>query len=172
MAPTITIHHRFVKAIVTGSRSGEHTSELQSHRDLLSFPTRLSSDLFSGFEVNESGLRCYFQNGPNDHNPSSFCEGNRDRIVLQGQHGFDTDGVTLATTPNRIFDWVGARYGNPDEKTDDWIMRRYKGAVHDRASLAQFLDDCMVEMVAPAATSMYPPWMERMLGNRDRPNTH
>src|SRR5215204_3412218 len=29
----------------TGSRSEEHTSELQSHRDLHSFPTRRSSDL-------------------------------------------------------------------------------------------------------------------------------
>src|ERR687894_587409 len=30
-----------------GCRSEEHTSELQSHRDLHSFPTRRSSDLFS-----------------------------------------------------------------------------------------------------------------------------
>src|SRR5476649_1192320 len=29
------------------ARSEEHTSELQSHRDLHSFPTRRSSDLFS-----------------------------------------------------------------------------------------------------------------------------
>src|SRR5476649_1824992 len=29
-----------------GFRSEEHTSELQSHRDLHSFPTRRSSDLF------------------------------------------------------------------------------------------------------------------------------
>src|SRR5476649_699586 len=33
------------------TRSEEHTSELQSHRDLHSFPTRRSSDL-------ESGARC------------------------------------------------------------------------------------------------------------------
>src|ERR1044072_539804 len=32
------------------SRSEEHTSELQSHRDLRSFPTRRSSDLFSDRE--------------------------------------------------------------------------------------------------------------------------
>src|SRR5476649_2697246 len=32
-------------AWVVGSRSEEHTSELQSHRDLHSFPTRRSSDL-------------------------------------------------------------------------------------------------------------------------------
>src|SRR5476649_1361813 len=31
----------------TGERSEEHTSELQSHRDLHSFPTRRSSDLGS-----------------------------------------------------------------------------------------------------------------------------
>src|SRR5476649_782917 len=33
----------------TGRRSEEHTSELQSHRDLHSFPTRRSSDLRSGW---------------------------------------------------------------------------------------------------------------------------
>src|SRR6202012_1320668 len=31
-------------------RSEEHTSELQSHRDLPSFPTRRSSDLFRSFD--------------------------------------------------------------------------------------------------------------------------
>src|SRR4029453_577125 len=31
-----------------GTRSEEHTSELQSHRDLPSFPTRRSSDLRNG----------------------------------------------------------------------------------------------------------------------------
>src|SRR5476649_880207 len=31
--------------LVSGERSEEHTSELQSHRDLHSFPTRRSSDL-------------------------------------------------------------------------------------------------------------------------------
>src|ERR1035437_3410752 len=36
------------------SRSEEHTSELQSHRDLHSFPTRRSSDLYgSGLRVME-----------------------------------------------------------------------------------------------------------------------
>src|SRR5882672_2643517 len=33
---------------IPSSRSEEHTSELQSHRDLHSFPTRRSSDLQSG----------------------------------------------------------------------------------------------------------------------------
>src|SRR5476649_2035672 len=33
----------------TSFRSEEHTSELQSHRDLHSFPTRRSSDLFFTF---------------------------------------------------------------------------------------------------------------------------
>src|SRR5476649_2353321 len=32
-----------------GDRSEEHTSELQSHRDLHSFPTRRSSDLGTGY---------------------------------------------------------------------------------------------------------------------------
>src|SRR5476649_2809562 len=39
-------------------RSEEHTSELQSHRDLHSFPTRRSSDLFSGFNHLESSSVC------------------------------------------------------------------------------------------------------------------
>src|SRR5882672_2868014 len=34
-----------VKMLADGDRSEEHTSELQSHRDLHSFPTRRSSDL-------------------------------------------------------------------------------------------------------------------------------
>src|SRR4030095_2690999 len=33
--------------VTTAARSEEHTSELQSHRDLHSFPTRRSSDLDS-----------------------------------------------------------------------------------------------------------------------------
>src|SRR5476649_1242008 len=40
---------------VWGERSEEHTSELQSHRDLHSFPTRRSSDL--------TGTRCQRQSG-------------------------------------------------------------------------------------------------------------
>src|ERR687885_306866 len=41
--------YRICQAIQTGSqRSEEHTSELQSHRDLHSFPTRRSSDLQHG----------------------------------------------------------------------------------------------------------------------------
>src|ERR1035437_7778262 len=34
-----------------GGRSEEHTSELQSHRDLHSFPTRRSSDLVTFFDA-------------------------------------------------------------------------------------------------------------------------
>src|SRR5947207_437215 len=37
-----------VRCISSASRSEEHTSELQSHSDLYSFPTRRSSDLRSG----------------------------------------------------------------------------------------------------------------------------
>src|SRR5476649_1772822 len=36
---------RFPRYLTSRSRSEEHTSELQSHRDLHSFPTRRSSDL-------------------------------------------------------------------------------------------------------------------------------
>src|SRR5882672_2520213 len=38
---------RLLRARLWNDRSEEHTSELQSHRDLLSFPTRRSSDLSS-----------------------------------------------------------------------------------------------------------------------------
>jgi hypothetical protein len=37
---------------------------------------------FADFELNETGLRCRFYNGSGDTNPSSFCEGNRTRILL------------------------------------------------------------------------------------------
>src|SRR5207248_812603 len=36
---------------------------------------------FSRFEVNPTGFRCFFLNGPDDRNPSSFCEGNRNWLV-------------------------------------------------------------------------------------------
>src|SRR5882672_6787105 len=39
------------------SRSEEHTSELQSHRDLHSFPTRRSSDLNYGHQAGDSVLK-------------------------------------------------------------------------------------------------------------------
>src|ERR671926_257006 len=45
-------------ARINGARSEEHTSELQSHRDLHSFPTRRSSDLLRdlpGAAVLQSG---------------------------------------------------------------------------------------------------------------------
>src|SRR5476649_1223372 len=37
--------HKYGKSFIDSQRSEEHTSELQSHRDLHSFPTRRSSDL-------------------------------------------------------------------------------------------------------------------------------
>src|SRR5476649_1443590 len=40
-------------------RSEEHTSELQSHRDLHSFPTRRSSDLTNIKYLNEHGVRIW-----------------------------------------------------------------------------------------------------------------
>jgi hypothetical protein len=97
---------------------------------------------FSRFEVNQTGFKCFFSNGPGDPNPSSFCEGNRDRIVLQGRHAFNPDGVLIGATPNQIFDWIVSRHPDAAEPSrDDWVMRRYKAAAHDRDSLARFLDE-------------------------------
>src|SRR5476649_2077486 len=44
--PQLARRHDQLHASCTISRSEEHTSELQSHSDLHSFPTRRSSDLF------------------------------------------------------------------------------------------------------------------------------
>src|SRR6266540_3408979 len=40
-----SLKRRVSRCVASGRRSEEHTSELQSHRDLHSFPTRRSSDL-------------------------------------------------------------------------------------------------------------------------------
>jgi hypothetical protein len=132
---------------------------------------------FAGFEVNETGLRCRFYNGPGDNNPSSFCEGNRSRILLQGQHDFASDGIPLSTTPNQVFDWIVSQHrGSLSDQSDlspgDWIIRRSKAAVHDRASLARFIEDHMVEMVAPPAASVTPAWIEKLVGRVGNSNTH
>jgi hypothetical protein len=128
---------------------------------------------FAGFQVNETGFRCHFYNGPGDKNPSSFCEGNRSRILLQGRHNFDSDGIPLGTTPNQIFDWIVSQNRvEGDLPPDDWITRRYKAAVHDRASLIQFIDDHIVEMIAPPVESVRPAWIEKLMGRDDIPNTH
>ena len=103
---------------------------------------------FARFEITASGVKCFFSNGPGDRNPSSFCDGNRSRIVLHGRHGFGTDGVTLSATPNQIFDWIVAQHrAEGDPSPDDWIMRRYKAVVRDRASLSAFLDDHLGDIV-------------------------
>jgi hypothetical protein len=115
---------------------------------------------YAHYEVNETGFKCFFHNGPDDRVPSSFCEGNRSRISLQGSrfarpfpeggghHGFASDGVVLAATPNQIFDWiVSNNRASGDPPAEDWIMRRYKAAVHDRASLTTFLDDHLGDIV-------------------------
>jgi hypothetical protein len=106
---------------------------------------------FAHYEVNGTGFKCHFYNGPDDHNPSSFCEGNRSRILLQGRHDFVSDGVTFASTPNQIFDWIISQHsactGTQTAVADDWIVRRYKAVVHDRDSLASFLDDNIVAMI-------------------------
>jgi energy-coupling factor transporter ATP-binding protein EcfA2 len=131
---------------------------------------------FAGFEVNEAGFRCRFYNGPSDNNPSSFCEGNRSRILLQGRHGLDFDGVALSTTPNQIFDWIVSQHSETqdqgDRAPDDCIMRRYKAAVDDRASLARFIDDNMVEMTAPPVTTVTPAWILKLFGGIGNPHTH
>jgi len=116
---------------------------------------------FAGSEVNKTGFKCYFYNGPGDNNPSSFCAGNRSRILLQGRrgvslqsvgsadkHDFDPDGVPLSTTPNQVFDWIVSHHRiEGDAPPDDWIMRRYKAVVHDRASLTAFMNDHLGDVV-------------------------
>jgi hypothetical protein len=128
---------------------------------------------FSRFEVNQTGFRCFFLNGSDDRNPSSFCEGNRDRIVLQGRHAFDPNGMTIGATPNQIFNWIASQHRDAgDPGSDDWITRRYKAAVHDRESLTRFLDENMIEMVAPRTTGATAGWLVRLLDTHDDPNTH
>jgi hypothetical protein len=141
---------------------------------------------FAGSEIDETGFRCHFYNGPDDRNPSSFCEGNRSRILLQGRHDFATDGVPLGTTPNQVFDWIVSQHGPPGQTggstatrgvesnapADDWIMRRYKAAVNDRASLAKFIDDHIVEIIAPATHNVAPAWIEKLFGPIGHRNSH
>jgi hypothetical protein len=141
---------------------------------------------FAGFEVNEAGFKCRFYNGPGDNKPSSFCEGNRNRILLQGRHDFHSDGILLSTTPNQVFDWIVSQHGPPGQTggsaathrledstlPDDWIIRRHKAVVNDRLSLAKFIDDYIVEMVAPAGISATPAWIERLSGRARNSNTH
>lgn len=127
---------------------------------------------YAGFEINEWGVKCYFRNGPTDLSPSSFCEGNRDRIVLQGRHNFGSAGITIGATPNQIFAWIVARSVGDQRKTDDWITRRYDAMVHDRSSLTQFLDKYMIEMVAPPTLGVTPAWMENLLGRREGQHSH
>lgn len=109
---------------------------------------------FAGFEVTGSGFKSFFFNGPDDHRPSSFCEGNRSRIVLQGNHNLGSDGITLSATPNQIFDWIISQHRVvSDRSADDWIMRHYKAVVRDRASLTAFLDEHLDNIVGPEAST-------------------
>jgi hypothetical protein len=141
---------------------------------------------FARSDVNETGVQCYFFNGPGDNHPSSFCEGNRSRILLQGRHDFAADGVPLGTTPNQVFDWIVSQHGPPGQTggsaathgaednapADDWAMRRYKAAVHDRALLAKFIDDHIVEIVAPARNRATSPWFGKLFGPVGHSNSH
>lgn len=127
---------------------------------------------FAHFEANGTGFKCYFYNDHGDINPSSFCEGNRNRILLQGRHGFGSDGVVLGATPNQIFDWILAREGDGHNRQQDWITRRYTATVHDRESLIRFLDDHMAEMIALPAHCVPPPWVENLIGRDEGQHTH
>ena len=128
---------------------------------------------FAGFDATETGFKCYFYNGPGDSNPSSFCEGNRNRILLQGRHDFDSDGIPLSTIPNQIFDWIVSQHRvDVDAPADNWIMRRYRAVVNDRHSLAKFIDDYIVEMVASVGTTATPAWIERLFGKVGSSQTH
>lgn len=102
---------------------------------------------YAHFEVNETGFKCFFYNGPDDQKPSSFCAGNRTRISLQGKHAYP-DGVALSATPNQIFEWIVLQHGVVGgSPADDWVMRRYKAVVHDRASLTAFLEAHLADVV-------------------------
>lgn len=112
--------------------------------------------------MTETGFRCFFYNGPDDVNPASYCDGNRNRIRLQGRHNLNSDGVMLAATPNQIFDWIVSQHqGHDDTAPDDWIMRRYKAVVQDRGTLAQFLDEHIADIIGPSAPCTTPTWMKR-----------
>ena len=125
---------------------------------------------FAGFEADEAGFRCRFYNGPSDNNPSSFCAGNRSRILLQGSHDLGAGGISICTTPNQIFDWVVSQHRvDGDAPADDWIMRRYRATVDDRGSLARFIDDNIVEMIAPPATTVTPAWILKLFGSIGTP---
>jgi hypothetical protein len=160
---------------------GQHAPEIFRQIIGAEFPK------FAACDATETGFKCYFYNSTRDNNPSSFCEGNRNRILLQGLHNFDSGGIPLGTTPNQIFDWFISQYetSERDAPHDDWIMRRYRAAVQDRASLASFLDDYLIEMIAsprngetrpkgeaPPVVSTTPTWVEKLYGKVESSNSH
>jgi len=128
---------------------------------------------FAWSELTQIGFKSFFYNHAGDRNPSSFCEGNRDRILLCGEHGFDAPGLDMGATPNQIFDWIlSSNREDGDPKPDDWIVRRYKAAVDDRDSLACFLDENLIEMVAPQSIKSDLAWINRLLVTREDSNSH
>src|SRR5579875_1559375 len=79
---------RIYAAALTGdcsSRSEEHTSELQSHRDLHSFPTRCSSDLCSASDRDRStAAACGSADRPL---PPYLCRGAHGRLLIVRSRG-------------------------------------------------------------------------------------
>src|SRR5207237_10499665 len=124
-------------------------------------------------EPTRTGFKICFYNQAADRNPASFCEGNRDRILLNGQHGFDAAGLSIGATPNQIFDWIVSTQRHEGEsEPDDWIVRRYKAAVRDHDSLVRFLDENLIEMVAPQPMRTKVSWINKNLASREDPNSH
>jgi len=128
---------------------------------------------FAWSKLTQTGFKSFFYNNAADRRPSSFCEGNRDRILLCGEHGFDASGLSIGATPNQIFDWIeSSNREDGDPEPDDWVIRRYKAAVHDHDSLACFLDETLIEMVAPQSIKLDLAWINRLLATREASNSH
>src|SRR5476649_503963 len=86
-ARTVLVFWRRATSIRPG-RSEEHTSELQSHRDLHSFPTRRSSDLHPRFQIQaQAGAQIPLEGGAHGAG------------VLAARHLDQAGGVNLLALP-------------------------------------------------------------------------